>query len=137
MNLRRWRRALICGALMLVAAPQVRAEGTFDIPTGARFNQDKLAKITEFFKNEAELRALWSAPDTRAKLLQGLAENIAPDLEAKVDITQSAIRLRYPASLWAMSASEPTSPATPGSTTLTVRPVIDWTPASFSASIVE
>lgn len=24
--------------------------------------------------NEAELRALWSAPDTGAKLLQGLAE---------------------------------------------------------------
>ena len=31
-------------------------------------------KLPEFFHNEAELRALWSAPDTRAKLLQGLAE---------------------------------------------------------------
>jgi type I restriction enzyme R subunit len=31
-------------------------------------------KLPEFFKNEAELRALWSAPDTRAHLLQGLAE---------------------------------------------------------------
>lgn len=31
-------------------------------------------KLPEFFKNEAELRALWSAPDTRAKLLHGLAE---------------------------------------------------------------
>ena len=31
-------------------------------------------KLPEFFKNEAELRLLWSAPDTRAKLLQGLAE---------------------------------------------------------------
>ena len=31
-------------------------------------------KLPEFFKNEAELRALWSLPDTRAKLLQGLAE---------------------------------------------------------------
>jgi type I restriction enzyme R subunit len=31
-------------------------------------------KLPEFFKNEAELRALWSAPDTRAQLLQGLAE---------------------------------------------------------------
>ena len=29
-----------------------RAEGTFDIPAGAHFNQDKLAKISEFFKNE-------------------------------------------------------------------------------------
>ena len=32
-------------------------------------------KLPEFFKDEAELRAIWSAPDTRAKLLQGLAEN--------------------------------------------------------------
>jgi type I restriction enzyme R subunit len=31
-------------------------------------------RLPEFFKNEAELRALWSAPDTRAGLLQGLAE---------------------------------------------------------------
>lgn len=31
-------------------------------------------KLPEFFKNENELRALWSAPDTRKKLLQGLAE---------------------------------------------------------------
>ena len=45
-------RALACGVLMLAAAPPVRAEGTFDIPAGARFNPDKLAKITEFFKNE-------------------------------------------------------------------------------------
>src|SRR5437868_3011856 len=31
-------------------------------------------KLPEFFKDEAELRKLWSAPDTRAKLLEGLAE---------------------------------------------------------------
>ena len=31
-------------------------------------------KLPEFFKDEAELRAIWSAPDTRAKLMQGLAE---------------------------------------------------------------
>jgi type I restriction enzyme, R subunit len=30
--------------------------------------------LPEFFKDEAELRALWSVPDTRAKLLEGLAE---------------------------------------------------------------
>jgi CubicO group peptidase (beta-lactamase class C family) len=29
-----------------------RAEGTFDIPAGAHFNPDKLAKIGDFFKNE-------------------------------------------------------------------------------------
>ena len=31
-------------------------------------------KLPEFFKSEAELRNLWSTPDTRKKLLQGLAE---------------------------------------------------------------
>jgi len=31
-------------------------------------------KLPEFFKDEAELRALWSVPDTRKKLLDGLAE---------------------------------------------------------------
>ena len=30
--------------------------------------------LPEFFNDEAELRALWSDPDTRAKLMQGLAE---------------------------------------------------------------
>jgi type I restriction enzyme R subunit len=31
-------------------------------------------KLPEFFKDEDELRALWSVPDTRRKLLEGLAE---------------------------------------------------------------
>jgi len=31
-------------------------------------------KLPEFFKNESELRDLWSVPETRAQLLQGLAE---------------------------------------------------------------
>lgn len=31
-------------------------------------------KLPEFFKDESELRALWSVPDTRKKLLLGLAE---------------------------------------------------------------
>ncbi|MDB4890448.1 MAG: putative Type restriction-modification system, restriction subunit [Gemmatimonadetes bacterium] len=31
-------------------------------------------KLPAFFKNETELRAIWSAPDTRKKLLEGLAE---------------------------------------------------------------
>src|SRR6201991_4613760 len=41
---------LACGAL--IQALPARAEGTFDIPAGAHFNQDKLARITEFFNNE-------------------------------------------------------------------------------------
>src|SRR5947199_8888296 len=45
-------RALGFGALILATLSSARAEGTFDIPAGAHFNQDKLAKITEFFKNE-------------------------------------------------------------------------------------
>jgi CubicO group peptidase (beta-lactamase class C family) len=45
-------RVLATGALMLAALPAARAEGTFDIPAGAHFNQDKLAKIGAFFENE-------------------------------------------------------------------------------------
>lgn len=39
-----------------------------------QFMEMLFGKLPEFFKNEAELRALWSAPDTRKALLQGLAE---------------------------------------------------------------
>jgi len=39
-----------------------------------QFMEMLFGKLPEFFKDEAELRDLWSAPDTRAKLLQGLAE---------------------------------------------------------------
>jgi type I restriction enzyme R subunit len=39
-----------------------------------QFMEMLFGKLPGFFKNEDELRALWSAPDTRAKLLQGLAE---------------------------------------------------------------
>src|SRR5262249_28900998 len=39
-----------------------------------QFMELLFGRLPEFFKNEAELRALWSEPDTRAKLLAGLAE---------------------------------------------------------------
>lgn len=39
-----------------------------------QFMEMLFGKLPEFFKNEAELRALWSAPDTRARLLRGLTE---------------------------------------------------------------
>src|SRR5205823_7854502 len=39
-----------------------------------QFLEMLFGKLPEFFKDEAELRAIWSAPDTRAKLLAGLAE---------------------------------------------------------------
>jgi CubicO group peptidase (beta-lactamase class C family) len=44
--------ALACGAMVLGATPPAIAEGTFDIPAGTHFNQDKLAKVGEFFRNE-------------------------------------------------------------------------------------
>ena len=39
-----------------------------------QFMEMLFGRLPEFFKSEEELRLLWSAPDTRAKLLQGLAE---------------------------------------------------------------
>ena len=39
-------------AVSPAAAQPFASEGTFDIPAGARFNKEKLAKITEFFRNE-------------------------------------------------------------------------------------
>src|SRR2546421_4459416 len=41
-----------CVLLAIMVAPSVRAEGTFDIPSGAHFNIEKLAKVGEFFNNE-------------------------------------------------------------------------------------
>ena len=40
-----------------------------------QFMEALFGKLPEFFQDEAELRAIWSAPDTRKKLLQGLAEH--------------------------------------------------------------
>ena len=39
-----------------------------------QFMELLFGKLPDFFSSEAELRKLWSAPDTRAKLLKGLAE---------------------------------------------------------------
>jgi CubicO group peptidase (beta-lactamase class C family) len=50
-------RALLCGALLL-AAPAVAAddrfaaEGTFDIPAGAHFSQEKLKRLDAFFEKQ-------------------------------------------------------------------------------------
>jgi len=42
--------------------------------TAQQFLELLFGKIPEFFNNEEELRKLWSVPETRSKLLQGLAE---------------------------------------------------------------
>ena len=39
-----------------------------------QFLETLFGKLPEFFKSEAELRAIWSSPDTRTKLLQGLSK---------------------------------------------------------------
>jgi type I restriction enzyme R subunit len=39
-----------------------------------QFMETLFGKLPEFFKDESELRAIWSSPDTRKKLLQGLSE---------------------------------------------------------------
>jgi type I restriction enzyme, R subunit len=39
-----------------------------------QFMEMLFGKLPDFFKDENELRALWSVPGTRAKLLDGLAE---------------------------------------------------------------
>ncbi len=39
-----------------------------------QFMEMLFGELPDFFQSEADLRALWSAPDTRSKLLQGLAE---------------------------------------------------------------
>ena len=53
MILRSGLRSLVCGTLLSLAAISLaRAEGTYEIPAGAHFNQDKLAKVGAFFRNE-------------------------------------------------------------------------------------
>jgi type I restriction enzyme R subunit len=39
-----------------------------------QFMELLFGRLPDFFHNEAELRALWSAPDTRKRLLEGLAD---------------------------------------------------------------
>ena len=39
-----------------------------------QFMEMLFGKLPEFFKDEAELRSIWSAPDTRKKLLEGLSD---------------------------------------------------------------
>jgi type I restriction enzyme R subunit len=61
-----------------------------------QFMEMLFGKLPEFFKNEAELRALWSAPDTRKKLLEGLAEKgfdhaRLADLQKAMDAEKSDI----------------------------------------------
>ncbi|MFZ2123195.1 MAG: DEAD/DEAH box helicase family protein [Rhodoferax sp.] len=42
--------------------------------SAAQFLESLYGMLPEFFKNEDELRTIWSSPDTRKKLLEGLAD---------------------------------------------------------------
>lgn len=42
--------------------------------SATQFMELLFGKLPEFFRDEAELREIWSAPDTRSRLLAGLAE---------------------------------------------------------------
>jgi type I restriction enzyme, R subunit len=56
----------------MVCATFWHSDGT---PMSAQqFMKMLFGKLPEFFKDEDELRALWSVPDTRKMLLGGLAE---------------------------------------------------------------
>jgi CubicO group peptidase (beta-lactamase class C family) len=52
MNFRHFLRLPVAAALLMLAASQASAEGTFDMPPGAHFNPKKLEKVGEFFRNE-------------------------------------------------------------------------------------
>jgi len=43
---------LTLSVILPATADDFSSEGSFDIPAGAHFNNDKLARVTEFFKNE-------------------------------------------------------------------------------------
>jgi CubicO group peptidase (beta-lactamase class C family) len=53
MNSRHVLRSLIFAAVLTIAAaPSVRAEGTFDIPPGAHFNPEKLARVGDYLRDQ-------------------------------------------------------------------------------------
>jgi len=56
--------------------------------------------LPEFFKDEEELRVLWSAPDARARLLQGLAEkgfdrDQMAEMQKIIDAEKSDLLVNY------------------------------------------
>jgi len=42
--------------------------------SAVQFMEEMFGALPEFFKDEEDLRTIWSAPDTRRKLLEGLSE---------------------------------------------------------------
>jgi CubicO group peptidase (beta-lactamase class C family) len=52
MNLRHMLRLFGCAALLCIAVPSVRAEGTFDIPAGAHFDKEKLERVGDYLRDQ-------------------------------------------------------------------------------------
>ena len=52
MSLRHVLRLLACAALLGCVVSSVRAEGTFDIPAGAHFNKEKLARVGDYLRDQ-------------------------------------------------------------------------------------
>jgi type I restriction enzyme R subunit len=62
--------------------------------SAAQFMESLFGAVPEFFKDEDQLRALWSAPDTRKALLQGLAEkgfgrDVLAEMQKLIDAEKS------------------------------------------------
>jgi CubicO group peptidase (beta-lactamase class C family) len=93
-------RAQAFGALLaLLAVPAALAqgnfasEGTYEIPAGAKFNPDKLAKITAFFKNEVETGKISGADILIRQRGKDVYHEIfgVQDVVSKVPITDKTI----------------------------------------------
>jgi type I restriction enzyme R subunit len=54
--------------------PELGRDAHYSLLRSAHVPHQVRRKLPEFFKDEAQLRALWSDPETRKKLLEGLAE---------------------------------------------------------------
>jgi type I restriction enzyme R subunit len=62
--------------------------------SAAQFMESLFGTVPEFFKDEDQLRALWSAPDTRKALLQGLTEkgfgrDVLTEMQKLIDAEKS------------------------------------------------
>lgn len=66
-------------------------------------------------KDEAELRRLWSSPDTRSKLLQGLAEKGFGAEHSDLFDVLAHVAYALPRSLVKPARSRPASTSTPAS----------------------
>ena len=75
-----------------------------------QFMESLFGRLPAFFKDEDELRAIWSVPDTRKKLLQGLADKGSGS--EQLATLKLCVRTSPPHSLFSRTRHLPTT-ATP------------------------